>query len=111
MHLFNPTIFCGIFFKKCAIGKPAWRSILFRHRSPEVNCRKLNKLMLYLQSITPAMKFRLLLLIVMMSGKCFSQQIQVAPYIQPGNTPTLAHEEKVIIWQTDSIAGSFTVDY
>jgi predicted MPP superfamily phosphohydrolase len=33
------------------------------------------------------------------------------PYIQPGNAPTLLHEEKVIIWQTDSLPGSFSVEY
>src|SRR5688500_11436550 len=57
------------------------------------------------------MKIQLCLLIILLSGKCLSQQIQVAPYIQPGNAPTLSREEKVVIWQTDSIAGNFTVDY
>ena len=67
--------------------------------------------MIYLQAITTTMKFHLLLLFVILSGQCLSQQIQVMPYIQPGNAPTLSREEKVIIWQTDSIPGSFTVEY
>lgn len=37
--------------------------------------------------------------------------MQIPPYIQPGNAPTLLREEKVIIWQTDSLPGSFTVEY
>ncbi|HEX8331826.1 MAG TPA: metallophosphoesterase family protein [Segetibacter sp.] len=57
------------------------------------------------------MKIRLLLLLVSISTHCWSQKIQVTPYIQPGNAPTLAHEEKVIIWQTDSIPALFTVQY
>ncbi|HEV7333624.1 MAG TPA: metallophosphoesterase family protein [Flavisolibacter sp.] len=57
------------------------------------------------------MKFPLLLLFVILSGRCLSQKIQVTPFIQPGNAPTLLREEKVIIWQTDSLPGSFTVEY
>ena len=57
------------------------------------------------------MKFPLLILSVLFYGKSLSQQIQVTPYIQPGNAPTLSREEKVIIWQTDSIPATFTVEY
>lgn len=59
----------------------------------------------------PSMKLRLLSLLIILSGQCLSQQIQVTPYIQPGNAPTLSREEKVIIWQTDSLPASFTVEY
>jgi hypothetical protein len=57
------------------------------------------------------MKMRLLLLCVLFSCQCLAQTIQVTPYIQPGNAPTLSHEEKVIIWQTDSIPATFKVEY
>lgn len=40
-----------------------------------------------------------------------AQQLLVTPYIQPGNAPDLKREEKVIIWQTDSVAASFKVEY
>jgi hypothetical protein len=40
-----------------------------------------------------------------------SQEILVAPYIQPGNASSLSNEEKVVIWQTDSVPGSFHVYY
>ena len=57
------------------------------------------------------MKFPLLLLFAFLSDQCLSQTIQVTPYIQPGNAPTLLQEEKVILWQTDSLPGFFTVEY
>jgi acid phosphatase type 7 len=41
----------------------------------------------------------------------FSQRILVDPYIQPGNVSTLVKEEKVVIWQTDSVPGKFIVNY
>src|SRR5687767_4127832 len=37
------------------------------------------------------------------------QELLVKPYLQPGNAPTLAKEEKVLIWQTDSVAANYTV--
>jgi acid phosphatase type 7 len=40
-----------------------------------------------------------------------AQQILVPPYIQPGNTPNLNKEQKVLIWQTDSIPGKYAVEY
>lgn len=40
-----------------------------------------------------------------------AQQILVRPYIQPGNVSDLKKEEKVIIWQTDSVQGDFSVTY
>lgn len=57
------------------------------------------------------MKLGIMLLSVLLYAQCLSQQIQVRPYIQPGNAPALSREEKVIIWQTDSIPASFTVAY
>lgn len=40
-----------------------------------------------------------------------AQQITVHPYIQPGNASSLSKEQKVIIWQTDSLKGNFNVTY
>src|SRR6185295_6956454 len=54
---------------------------------------------------------RLLISILILHLSCSAQQILVLPYIQPGNAPSLDYEEKVIIWQTDSIAAAFTVEY
>ena len=41
----------------------------------------------------------------------FSQQVLVIPYLQPGNASTLSKEQKVLIWQTDSIPGNFIVHF
>ncbi|HRJ28465.1 MAG TPA: metallophosphoesterase [Cyclobacteriaceae bacterium] len=38
-----------------------------------------------------------------------AQKLLVPPYLQPGNSPNLSKEQKVLIWQTDSIPGNFTV--
>jgi hypothetical protein len=40
-----------------------------------------------------------------------AQQILVRPYVQPGNASDLKKEQKVLIWQTDSVTGDFTVTY
>ncbi len=40
-----------------------------------------------------------------------AQQIIVPPYIQPGNAPYLFKEQKVIIWQTDSVPGKYIVEF
>ncbi len=40
-----------------------------------------------------------------------AQQILVPPYLQPGNAATLTREQKVLIWETDSVPGNFTVAY
>lgn len=40
-----------------------------------------------------------------------AQQIMVPPYLQPGNAPTLSREQKVLIWQTDSVSGEYKVKY
>jgi 3',5'-cyclic AMP phosphodiesterase CpdA len=44
---------------------------------------------------------------------CFhlqAQQVLVPPYIQPGNASSLSREQKVIIWQTDSVPGNFSAE-
>ena len=38
-----------------------------------------------------------------------AQELLVKPYLQPGNASTLTKEEKVLIWQTDSVPGNYTV--
>jgi len=48
---------------------------------------------------------------LIVTGNLFSQQLLVTPYLQPGNASTLSKEQKVLIWQTDSIPGNFTVNY
>jgi predicted phosphodiesterase len=40
-----------------------------------------------------------------------SQQLLVSPYLQPGNASTLSKEEKVLIWQTDSVPGNYKIEY
>lgn len=41
----------------------------------------------------------------------FSQQFLVTPYIQPGDAHDLKHEQKVLVWQTDSVSGKFFVAF
>ena len=41
----------------------------------------------------------------------FAQEILVRPYLQPGNASSFDNEQKVLIWQTDSIPGNFIVTY
>jgi predicted MPP superfamily phosphohydrolase len=41
----------------------------------------------------------------------FSQQMLVPPYIQPGNSSSFSREEKIVIWQTDSVPGTYKVEY
>jgi acid phosphatase type 7 len=40
-----------------------------------------------------------------------AQNIIIPPYIQPGNAPSLNKEEKVVIWQTDSIPAKYRVEW
>jgi hypothetical protein len=57
---------------------------------------------------------RALMLMVVFAGSvlsCHAQRILVPPYLQPGNASSLAKEQKVVIWQTDSVPGKFTVTY
>lgn len=41
----------------------------------------------------------------------YSQHILVPPYLQPGNASGISKEQKVLIWQTDSIPGKFKVEF
>ncbi|MDN3690129.1 metallophosphoesterase family protein [Cyclobacterium jeungdonense] len=41
----------------------------------------------------------------------YGQKILVPPYLQPGNSPKLRKEQKVVIWQTDSVPGDFKVEW
>lgn len=56
-------------------------------------------------------RLTLFILLVFVLPSALAQNILVPPYIQPGNVSTLAKEEKVIIWQTDSIPGTFKVEF
>ncbi len=50
--------------------------------------------------------------LLMLCGlRALAQTILVAPYLQPGNASSLAREQKVVVWQTDSIPGNFSVIY
>jgi len=50
-------------------------------------------------------------LLMFASVAVYSQTILVPPYLQPGNSPTLSKEQKVLIWQTDSVQGNFKVEF
>lgn len=52
-----------------------------------------------------------LILLLFLGYSSLAQQILVPPYLQPGNTSTLSREMKVVIWQTDSMPGTYTVQY
>ncbi|MDH4090222.1 MAG: metallophosphoesterase [Cyclobacteriaceae bacterium] len=54
---------------------------------------------------------KLLLLLLSVTCTAGAQQLLVPPYLQPGNSPALTKEQKVLIWQTDSVPGSFKVEY
>jgi hypothetical protein len=49
-------------------------------------------------------------LLLIISLGC-AQQMLVAPYLQPGNVSNLSREQKVLIWQTDSIPGNYVITY
>lgn len=48
---------------------------------------------------------------VLIGLSAVAQQVLVPPYVQPGNASNLSQEMKVIVWQTDNIAGDYTVVY
>lgn len=48
------------------------------------------------------------LFLILTCSSLSAQQILVRPYLQPGNAPDFTREQKVIIWQTDSVPVSFT---
>jgi acid phosphatase type 7 len=41
----------------------------------------------------------------------YAQTLIIKPYLQPGNNSSLSKEGKVIIWETDSVPGRFSVTY
>jgi acid phosphatase type 7 len=55
---------------------------------------------------------RQILFVLLFSGfTARSQEILVAPYLQPGNVSTLSKELKVVMWQTDSVHGAYVVEF
>ncbi len=59
------------------------------------------------------MKLKIQLLMVWSGISCMvnGQEILVQPYLQPGNASTLSKEQKVVIWQTDSVPGTYKVEF
>jgi len=53
----------------------------------------------------------IILFLTLVSITVHSQTLLVHPYLQPGNSPTLSREQKVLIWQTDSIPGKYKVEF
>lgn len=53
----------------------------------------------------------LICIIILGSYIANAQQILVPPYLQPGNASNLSKEQKVLIWQTDSIPGKYVVEF
>lgn len=50
-------------------------------------------------------------LLILCPTAAIAQQLLVPPYLQPGNSSSLSKEMKVIIWQTDSLPGNFSVEF
>lgn len=57
------------------------------------------------------MKRLLVLALLFVSFISLAQTLLVRPYLQPGDEPTLSKEQKVVIWQTDSVPGNFKVEF
>jgi acid phosphatase type 7 len=53
----------------------------------------------------------LIVLLALVNVSVYGQSFLVHPYLQPGNSPTLSREQKVLIWQTDSIPGTYKVEF
>lgn len=49
--------------------------------------------------------------LLLAASAAFAQHVLVPPYLQPGNYPALTSEGKVLIWQTDSVPGTFVVEF
>lgn len=58
-----------------------------------------------------SLKYIALLFLLSISKQAISQQLLVPPYLQPGNNSTLVKEEKILIWQTDSVPTTYKVEY
>jgi hypothetical protein len=56
-------------------------------------------------------RFSTLLVLCFSVASVCAQQVLVPPYLQPGNASNLLKEQKVVIWQTDSVPGNFEVTY
>ena len=52
-----------------------------------------------------------LIILLFISATALAQQLLVSPYLQPGNASSLSKEEKVLIWQTDSVPGIYKVEF
>lgn len=59
----------------------------------------------------PALRNPLLWVLLITCLPGYSQDVLVRPYLQPGNAPTLSREEKILIWQTDSVPAEYDVEY
>ena len=64
-----------------------------------------------LLAIAERARRRLIFLPALVTVCAFGQKILIAPYLQPGNASGLNKEQKVLIWQTDSVPGNFLVQY
>lgn len=53
---------------------------------------------------------KLLIVFFLINFSVHAQQILVPPYLQPGNAALLSKEQKILVWQTDSIPGNFKVE-
>ena len=63
------------------------------------------------QVIPVSFSLSLLLAMLLLDYTTIAQQLLVPPYLQPGNAPTLSKEEKIVLWQTDSLPGTYKVEY
>ena len=54
---------------------------------------------------------KILILILFGALSAGAQKILVTPYLQPGDASSLSKEQKVVIWQTDSVPGNFKVEF
>lgn len=57
------------------------------------------------------MRSVLFIILVFIGIQGLAQQVLVPPYLQPGNAPSLSKEMKVILWQTDSVVATYSVEY
>lgn len=57
------------------------------------------------------MRLILFVVLLLIGSATFAQEVLITPYLQPGNAPSLSKEMKVVIWETDSVPGTFTVEY
>jgi len=53
----------------------------------------------------------LVILLTLVNFFTVAQHVMVSPYLQPGNASALNKEQKILIWQTDSIPGTYKVEF